>query len=115
MSKELFLLADKIKVLRESKKITQSDLARTLGLSRSAINAWEMGLSIPSTQYIVELAKFFNVSSDYLLNIHEKNSNSFLEDELLRIFRLITPEQQLIYIEQGKAFSKTHNNYTNSD
>lgn len=69
MSKELFSLADKIKNLRERAGWTQSDVARMLGLSRSAVNAWEMGLSVPSTQYIVELAKSFDVSADYLLGI----------------------------------------------
>ena len=74
MSKELFLLADKLKYLRDKAGLTQSELARVLGLSRSGVNAWEMGLSVPSTQYIVELAKMFSVSSDYILGIEETAS-----------------------------------------
>ena len=70
-SKELILLSDKIKMLRENAGITQSELAKSLGLTRSAINAWEMGLSVPSTQYITELAKYFNVSTDFLLGMEE--------------------------------------------
>ena len=31
------------------------------------MNAWELGISVPSTQYIVELAVLFKVSTDYLL------------------------------------------------
>lgn len=69
MSKELFSLAEKIKLLREKAGLTQSEVSRMLGLSRSSVNAWEMGLSVPSTQYIVELAKKFNVSTDYLLGM----------------------------------------------
>ncbi|WP_302160973.1 helix-turn-helix domain-containing protein [uncultured Ruminococcus sp.] len=76
MSKELFCLGEKIKYLRESAGLTQAELARILGLSRSGVNAWEMGLSIPSTQYIVELAKTFNVSADYLLGIEETSTIS---------------------------------------
>jgi len=71
MSKEMFLLPDKIKLLRENAGLTQADLARTLGLSRSGVNAWEMGLSAPSTQYIVEMAKSFGVSTDFLLGIED--------------------------------------------
>ena len=71
MSKELFSLAEKIKLLREKSGLTQAELSRILGLSRSGVNAWEMGLSVPSTQYVVELAKCFRVSSDYLLGISE--------------------------------------------
>ena len=67
MEKGLYLLAGKIKRLREKSELTQADLARELGLTRSSINAWEMGLSVPSTPFIVELAKLFGVSTDYLL------------------------------------------------
>ena len=70
MSKELFSLADKIKLLRENSGLTQAGIARQLGISRSGVNAWEMGLSVPSTQYIVELAKTFGVSTDFLLGIN---------------------------------------------
>ena len=63
------MIADKIKTLREKKGITQSELALKLGITRSAVNAWEMGITVPSTQYVVHLAKFFNVSTDYLFDL----------------------------------------------
>ena len=65
------MIADKIKILREKKGITQSELATNLGITRSAVNAWEMGISVPSTAYVVELALFFKVSTDYLLDMKE--------------------------------------------
>lgn len=76
MSKELFSLAEKIKLLRETTGMTQAELARILGISRSGVNAWEMGLSIPSTSYIVELAKKFHVSTDYLLGMDDTSTIS---------------------------------------
>ena len=63
------MIADKIKTLREKKGITQSELAGSLGITRSAVNAWEMGITVPSTQYVVQLARCFNVSTDYLLDL----------------------------------------------
>ncbi len=69
MAKELFTIANKIKILREQFGLTQAELSRKLSLTRSCINSWEMGLSVPSTQYIVELAKLFKVSTDYLLGM----------------------------------------------
>lgn len=63
------MIADKIKMLREKMGITQAELARKLGVTRSGVNAWEMGITIPSTQYIVELSLFFKVSTDYLLDM----------------------------------------------
>ena len=63
------MIAERIKYLRESQNITQSDLAKRLGITRSSVNAWEMGVSVPSTQYIVELSEVFQVSTDYLLGV----------------------------------------------
>lgn len=68
------MIADRIKALRESKNYTQNDLAKLLGITRSSVNAWEMGISVPSTQYIVELANIFKVSTDYLLGVSETSS-----------------------------------------
>ena len=61
------MIADGIKSLREQQNMTQSNLAKQLGITRSSVNAWEMGISVSSTQYIVELAYIFYVSTDYLL------------------------------------------------
>lgn len=63
------MIYDKIKTLRECKKMTQTELAKKLGITRSGVNAWEMGVSVPSTQYIMELALLFGVSTDYLLDL----------------------------------------------
>lgn len=68
------MIGDKIKKLRKSQNLTQSAVAKKLGITRSSVNAWEMGISIPSTQYVVELAMLFNVSSDYLLDISRNAS-----------------------------------------
>lgn len=65
------MIDQKIKTLREKRGITQSELANQLGITRSGVNAWEMGISTPSTQYIIILAKFFNVSTDYLLGLSD--------------------------------------------
>ena len=63
------MVANRIKFLREQQPMTQTELARRLGITRSSVNAWELGISVPSTQYIVELAKIFQVSTDYLLGV----------------------------------------------
>ena len=68
------MVADRIKALREQNGYTQAQLANSLGLTRASVNAWEMGISIPSTQYIVELAGLFKVSTDYLLGVEQTAS-----------------------------------------
>ena len=86
------MIGEKIKQLREGNNLTQTALAKKLNVTRSSVNAWEMGISIPSTSLIVELAKLFHVSTDYLLGLNETSTLdiSFLNDkEILMLSELI--------------------------
>lgn len=85
------MINDTIKALRESAGISQAALAKELSVTRSSVNAWELGLSVPTTQYIVELAKFFCVSSDYLLGLTNQETLVLdnLTDDERQILRLM--------------------------
>lgn len=63
------VIGDKIKYLREEHGLTQTMLAKKLCITRSAVNAWELGISVPSTALIIEISRLFHVSSDYLLGL----------------------------------------------
>ena len=63
------MVADRIKNLREQHLLTQMELSKKLGITRSSVNAWEMGISVPSTQSLVQLAQIFDISTDYLLGL----------------------------------------------
>lgn len=85
------MVADRIKSLRKQQNITQVELAKQLGITRSSVNAWEMGISVPSTQYIVELANMFKVSTDYLLGVNASTTISLdgLTDKDIELIRSI--------------------------
>ena len=74
------MISERIKELRENAGYSQSELARRLDVTRSSVNAWEMGLSTPTIQYVVAISKLFHVSSDYLLGI--KNESTLVLDDL---------------------------------
>lgn len=63
------MTADRIKTLREARGWTQAELARRLNITRNGVNSWEQGLSMPSPACLVDLAKLFSVSTDYLLGV----------------------------------------------
>lgn len=87
------MVADRIKFLREQLQMTQTELSKQLGITRSSVNAWEMGISIPSTQYIVELAEIFSVSTDYLLNVNASSTVSvrgLTESDVSLVYAMIT-------------------------
>jgi transcriptional regulator with XRE-family HTH domain len=70
----LLLFNERLKYLREQRNISQQDLADRLGVTRSTVSAWEAGINEPVLKTFVEIATFFNVSTDYLLSL-EKSLN----------------------------------------
>ena len=46
ISEVIRMIADRIRSLREQNKKTQTEIAKQLGITRSSVNAWEMGISI---------------------------------------------------------------------
>lgn len=86
------MIGDKIRELREKAGYSQSELARRLSVSRSSVNAWESGLSAPTAVYIVELAKLFRVTSDYLLGLDSSstlNLTGLTEEEFNLVYCLL--------------------------
>ncbi len=81
------MISHRIKELRERNHFSQAELAKILGITRSSVNAWELGISVPSTKYVIELAHLFSVSSDYLLEIEHKEvlDISGLDDDSVKI------------------------------
>lgn len=57
----------KIKALRESKKMTQKELAETLKISRETISKWELDKSLPDIENLIRLSDIFQISVDELL------------------------------------------------
>ena len=61
-------------------------------VTRSSVNAWEMGLSTPTTQYVVALSKLFHVSADYILGLSSTVSLSlsdYSEEEVNLVYNLL--------------------------
>ncbi len=52
--------------------MSQVQLAERLGVTKSAVNAWETGTNSPSLSYVIRLAQIFGVSTDYLLGVNER-------------------------------------------
>ncbi len=59
----------RIKELREERGITQQKLAKDLNIDKSTIAKYETNAISPSCQMLIILAKYFQVSTDYLLGL----------------------------------------------
>lgn len=63
--------AERLKELRIENNLSQSKLAKELGVSQAAIARWEANLQIPNIEIAIVVAKFFDVSTDYLLGLED--------------------------------------------
>ena len=58
-----------LKDLRKEKKLTQTELASYLCTTQDSISLWELGKSYPDIPTLIKIAKFFEVTTDYLLGL----------------------------------------------
>ena len=66
--KELLNLSTNLKQLRKQSGKTQKQVAEELGITYQSYQAYELGITVPSLQNFINLAKLFDVSYDDLLN-----------------------------------------------
>jgi len=73
----------KIKELRKRDDVTQERLAEVLGVTNQAISRWESETGYPDIEYILPIARFFNITADFLLDndIIQKNDECEKSDE----------------------------------
>lgn len=61
--------SERLKGLREEQNLSYRQLAKNTGFSAPAIIRWENNIQIPNIQTLVVFAKYFNVSTDFLLGL----------------------------------------------
>ena len=90
--------------LMEKKDLTQIKLAKALKLERSTLGNYVQGTREPDLKTLIDIADYFNVSTDYLLDHRAGKGESHNEDELLRIFRALSPIYQDTFLKIGNLF-----------
>lgn len=67
------MLNDRIKELRKAFGVSQVELAKALNVSKQCVSNWENDNVLPSIEMLVNLAEYFNVTTDYLLCLENKD------------------------------------------
>lgn len=99
---------DNLRALLEERKLTQKELAKQLNLAPSTMGSYVQNTREPDFDTLKTIAKYFDVSTDYLLDFTSNQTLSHQEDDLLRVFRSLTSTQKEICLEQCKAFVKVN-------
>lgn len=63
------IIGERIKELRLERGLSMQKLANAIGVDKHAIIYWESEVNEPKASYIVKLAQFFDVTTDYLLGL----------------------------------------------
>ncbi len=102
------MIMKRLKELRESRHISQQRLALDLNVSQATVSKYELGKTAPDLLMIIQLANYFRVSADYLLEISDSKQNlsdgslSDAEKRLLFDFRRLDhlqKEKLLAYLQ----------------
>lgn len=112
------MFKERFKQLRETKGLTQSQLATELEIGRASISNYELGTRTPDIDILVRIATYFGVSTDYLTGMSsfktidentkfKKNSNLF--DEILIDLNEVNKKDTFNFIK--KLLSCINNNY----
>lgn len=77
------VFATRLRDLMAKRQITQETLAEQVGCSRQAISQYTDGSTVPNFDKLLGIAKFFNISADYLLGLTnvETNVESLIKQE----------------------------------
>ena len=97
----------RLKQLRQERKLTQVKVAESVGITQQSYARWENGKVIPTSEKLSQIAKFYGVTTDYLLG--EQTDESDLSNVEL-LFRMtsegLTDEEKAIFREELIEFMK---------
>ena len=68
------MINEMIRKLRKDFNISQVELASKLGVTKQCVSNWENDNILPSIEMLIKIAKYFNVSTDYLLGISSEKT-----------------------------------------
>ncbi|WP_105617505.1 helix-turn-helix domain-containing protein [Vallitalea okinawensis] len=100
---------NRLKQLRESKGISQAELATMLNITQQAISAYENHKRQPDIDTLKKLSKFFEVDIDYILN------NNFSYNQLTPIKKKLLEDFDRLNEEQQEYILKTFEIILNKD
>lgn len=67
------MFGDRVKHLRTSYNLNQVQLAEQLKVSKQTVSNWENNNILPSVEMLINIAEYFSVSTDYLLELDNRN------------------------------------------
>ncbi|MBM7563458.1 helix-turn-helix domain-containing protein [Paenibacillus sacheonensis] len=87
-------MGDRLRELRLRKNISQEEVARQIGITRSAYSHYEINNRQPVYETLKKLAVLFNVSLDYIIGGEPARSDTSVTPEAIEIIRILNGMDQ---------------------
>ena len=94
---------NRVKKLRTEKGLSMDKLASILGITKSRISMWENNGVVPRDEVLLQLSKYFGVSTDYLLGNDSMDGKTPEESDTLHFLQRSLKEMNEDQLEKAKA------------
>lgn len=84
-------IGDRIRTLRQTRKHSQAELARLLGINQATIAGYESDRYQPSVTTLIDIANIYGVSVDYLVGVVQDD----IDDDLVRAIKALSPADRI--------------------
>lgn len=81
----MIMNTEKIKNIREELEITQEDISRVLGCTRTAYSLWEINKNTIPLYYLNKISNEYNINIDYLVDLSNEKYIKFEKTEIDRV------------------------------
>lgn len=89
------LFLERFRYLLEQSEKKQIDIAKELGISKQKLSNWKTGYNEPNLDDIIQIATYFNVSSDYLIGLENYDGTKTDINPIKQID--FTPQEEQIF------------------
>ena len=105
---------EKIKYLRDELEITQEDISKVLGCTRTAYSLWEINKNTIPLYYLNKISNEYNINIDYLVDLSDEKHISFKKVEIdkVKLEKRIREARKSINYTQEKLASKLNTTHS---
>ncbi len=105
----IMIFGNILRDLIELNNLTQKQLGQELNIAPSTIGNYVRNIREPDHSTLIEIAKYFNVSTDYLLGHSCKDKLSHDEEALINVYRKLGAQQKKILYKEGLVILEVQN------
>lgn len=87
-----------LRSLRKQSGLTQSELGRRVGLSKAVVSKYENGMGYPTFDTLIRIAKFFCVTTDYMLGVENGSAldvSGLTESQRASVQRIVSEFEKM--------------------